>query len=29
MIKEMDVQMTELYFNQYGVSKFKPEDYID
>lgn len=29
MIKEMDVQMTELYFNQYGICKFKPEDYID
>lgn len=29
MIKEMDSQMTELYFNQYGISKFKPDDYID
>ena len=29
MIKEMDLQMTELYFNQYGSTKFKPEDYVD
>lgn len=29
MIKEMDSQMTELYFNQYGISKFKPDDYIE